>query len=122
MTPAGRWGDAVGCLIAGMRGNEQAAEHTATRMEQIGTQRKRTSFRRSRCPNASWQPGSADRAQALPHLFPKREPLYILVNNCLTKKPDRLWLPLKCHSSGRRYSVPHSKDVHDLEPPYGIES
>ena len=56
MIPADRWGRCRRCLIAGMLGSEQAAEHTAARMEQIGTQRKRTSFRRSRCPNASWQP------------------------------------------------------------------
>jgi len=30
-------------------------------------------------------------------------------------------LPLKCHSTRGRYSVLNSKDVHDLEPPYGIE-
>jgi hypothetical protein len=32
-----------------------------------------------------------------------------------------LALPLKCHSPEKRYSVVNSKNLHTLEPPYGIE-
>ena len=30
-------------------------------------------------------------------------------------------MPLKCHSRSVKYSVLDSKNLHNLEPPYGIE-